>query len=130
MIARSPVSFALLNDGARWVGTNASVDVRVLPVVGEPAYASRPEEHATGYGQWALHDTLTVDVDATADAGFLSIILPVAHDESAPVATMEKTREGLVTADIEWDDVRYRVAYDRADGVSIWADDVLVGDYP
>jgi len=83
-------SFTLLDHGARWDRPKASLVVGVAPAWQDAAWSSRPEEHATAWGQWELHDMLTLEaempggegVDAPG-AGFLAIVYPVAASDDA-----------------------------------------------
>ncbi|MBM4387597.1 MAG: heparinase II/III family protein, partial [Deltaproteobacteria bacterium] len=53
-------SFELLQNGAAWKRTKASVSVFAASCEGTPAYGSRLEEHAVG-GGWEMHEMFTVD---------------------------------------------------------------------
>jgi len=68
-------SFELREDGARWTGPAAFVEVHSAPVVGGPARLSHDlQEHATTWGQWAMHERLIVEQTMGSPAGFLTVI--------------------------------------------------------
>lgn len=72
-------TFELFENGGRWTGPLARVEARVVPVgevLGAPVATSDLAEHATNWGQWAMHERLRYEVTQAAGAGFLAAVLP------------------------------------------------------
>ena len=113
--------YEALPDGARWARPAASLRAWILPLEGQGTHGSFPDEHATGYGQWAEHECHTVDALMSARAGFLTVLS--ATPAGAPTRDVTITRvsgeDGVVTARIPAADAAspsWRVTLSRADG--------------
>ena len=93
--------------------------MRVYALEGEALATTRLEEHATGHGTWEMHAQLGVEAEMGDDAGFLSLLLPTRHDESAPAVTASSPRDGLVTAEVAFADEVYSIEFSVEDGLAI-----------
>lgn len=90
-------AFSLLADGARWEGPDAWVEVRSVPVLGDSAHLSHDlQEHATTFGQWALHERLVATRVMDDPAGFLTVIVPGRAGQEAPPIGQIVTEVGVV----------------------------------
>jgi hypothetical protein len=97
-------TFERFDDGARWTGPLARVEARVVPVGevdGTPSATSDLQEHATVWGQWAMHERLRYEAVQASGAGFLAAVLPSPATEApAPVPAVAHPAPGL--AAIAW----------------------------
>lgn len=94
-------AFSLLDDGARWEGPDAWVEVHSVPVSGGSIVLSHDlQEHVSTWGQWALHERLVATRVMDDPAGFLTVLVPGRAGEEAPAASTTLFQEGV--AGVAW----------------------------
>ena len=89
-------TFELLEQGGVWVRPGASVKVSPVPVISAAVYGERGEEHATSWGNRALHSVLTAEVSAVGQFSFLTSILPFETGSTEPEVSNLLLSDGVV----------------------------------